>query len=385
VSDDVTTSLDLRVRVELPDFTLEVEEQLENVGVTAVFGASGSGKTTLLRAIAGFERPCRGRIAIGDEVWFDRNERIDLPPHRRAAGFLFQDARLFEHLDVSGNLAFAERRRGAGDARVERRAVVEALDLSSLLGRRVTSLSGGERQRVALARTLLAGPRVLLLDEPLAALDVGRKAEILPFLEEVTRRFRIPTLFVSHDVDEVVRLSDRVLVLSEGQVLTEGPTAEVIENLDLAPITGRAEASVVVEGRVARHDERLHLTFVELHGDELTLPFASHLTPGDAVRLRVLARDVAIAVERPSGLSIRNVLPGRITGLRAEPPGAVDVTIQLHEDHVRARLTQAAVEELGLGEGREVFALVKSVSLERGRYVFSASAVHLVLMGVVGC
>ena len=367
MSDDVAASLDLRVRVELPGFTLEVEERLDDVGVTAVFGASGSGKTTLLRAIAGFERPCRGRIAIGDDVWFDRNGRIDLPPHRRAAGFLFQDARLFEHLDVSGNLAFAERRRGARDTRVERRAVVEALDLSPLLGRGVNSLSGGERQRVALARTLLATPRVLLLDEPLAALDVGRKAEILPFLEEVTRRFRIPTLIVSHDVDEVVRLSDRVLVLAEGQVLAEGPTAEVIENLDLAPITGHAEASVVVEGRVARHDERLHLTFVELHGDELTLPFASHLAPGEAVRLRVLARDVAIAVERPRGLSIRNVLPGRITGLRAEPPGAVDVTIQLHEDHVRARLTQAAVEELGLVEGREVFALVKSVSLERGR------------------
>ena len=220
---------------------------------------------------------------------------------------------------------------------------------------------------MALGRTLLAGPRLLLLDEPLAALDVGRKAEILPFLEEVMRRFRIPTLFVSHDVDEVVRLSDRVLVLSEGQVQAEGPTAEIVENLDLSPITGRAEAGVLVEGRVLEHDERLHLTIVDLHGDRLTLPLSPALVPGEPVRLRVLARDVAIAIERPHGLSIRNVLPGRISGLRRVAPGSVDVTLQLREDHLRARLTQAAVEELGLAEGREVFALVKSVSLDRGR------------------
>jgi len=357
--------LDLSLRVERAAFTLEVEERLEDVGVTAVFGASGSGKTTLLRALAGFERPSRGRIALGDEVWFDREARLDLPPHRRAVGFLFQEGRLFTHLDVAGNLAFGERRRGRGA--LSRRDVVDALDLSPLLARRIPSLSGGERQRVALGRTLLAGPRLLLLDEPLSALDAGRKAEILPFLEEVTRRFRIPTLLVSHDVDEVVRLSDRVLVLGEGQVQDEGPTADVIDRLDLASITGRDEEGVVVEGHVAQHDERLHLTRVDIQGDALTLPLAPRLAPGDPVRLRILARDVAIAVERPRGLSIRNVLPGRVESVRLAPPGAADVTLQLRGSHLRARLTQAAVEELALAEGREVFALVKSVSLDRGR------------------
>lgn len=361
------TALQVHARVVLPDFTLEVQETLEEVGVTALFGASGSGKTTLLRAIAGFEKPVRGRITLGGSVFFDHERGIDVPPHRRPVGFLFQDARLFEHLDVSGNLDFAARRRGGADERFDRQAVVDALDLSPLLARRVAALSGGERQRVALGRTLLAGPALLLLDEPLAALDAGRKAEILPFLEEVTRRFRIPTLFVSHDVDEVVELADRVLVLADGQVRAEGPTAEIVEHLDLSPITGRREAGVLVEGRVARHDERLHLTLVDLDGDELTLPLASRFEPGDSIRLRVMAQDVAIAVERPRGLSIRNVLPGRITNLRFETEGAVDATIQLRAAHLRSRLTQAAVEDLGLEEGSEVFALVKSVSLDRGR------------------
>ena len=367
VSTGPETWLDVRVRVHLPDFTLEVDERIEARGVTALFGPSGSGKTTLLRAIAGFERPARGRISLGDEVFFDADGGRFVPPHQRPIGFLFQDARLFDHLDVAGNLDFAARRRGRGDSRFAASDVVASLDLSSLLSRRVEGLSGGERQRVALARTLLAGPELLLLDEPLAGLDVARKAEILPYLEAVTRRFGIPTLFVSHDLDEVVRLADRVLVLEDGQGAGEGPTAEVVESLDLSRLADRQEASVVLEGRVLRHDERLHLTQVDLHGDTVSLPLADRLVEGDPVRLRVLARDVAIAIERPVGLSIRNVLPGRITAIRHEGAGASDVTIQLREDHLRARLTRAAVEELELAEGREVFALVKSVSLDPGR------------------
>lgn len=367
VSDDRATWLDIRTRVDLSDFTLEVDERIAARGVTALFGPSGSGKTTLLRAIAGFERPLRGRITLGAQVLCDVDAGIFVPPHQRPIGFLFQDARLFEHLDVTGNLDFAARRRGRGDARFARADVLSSLDLSPLLSRRVAGLSGGERQRVALARTLLSGPELLLLDEPLAGLDVARKAEILPYLQGVTRRFGIPTLFVSHDLDEVVQLSDRVLVLEDGQGAGEGPTAEIVEGLDLSRVAGRREASVVLEGRVLRHDARLHLTRVDLHGDTVSLPLAERLGEGEAVRLRVLARDVAIAVSRPEGLSIRNVLPGRVTSIRDEGAGAADVTIQLREDHLRARLTRAAVEELELAEGRAVFALVKSVSLDRGR------------------
>ena len=364
----------LSLRVVLAEFTLELNEILTPSGVTAVFGRSGSGKTTLLRAIAGFEKPVRGRIALGDQVWFDEEAKVFEPPNRRSIGMLFQDVRLFPHLDVRGNLDFAWNRRNAWTAKagmqqnIARDEVIEALDLDIMLGRNVTSLSGGEQQRVALARTLLTSPDLLLLDEPLAALDRERKAEILPYLEDVTRRFMIPTLFVSHDLDEVARLADRMMVLSEGQVQMYGETAEILERLDLEPIGGRFEAGVLVEGKVLRHDTRLHLTTVDLDGDALAIPLAEGSSVGDILRLRVRARDVALATERPAGLSIRNVLPGEITDLIRTPgSGEVEARVQLRSAHIRARLTLAAVEELGLAPGRRVFVLVKSVSLEGGR------------------
>ncbi|MCP4906344.1 MAG: molybdenum ABC transporter ATP-binding protein [bacterium] len=350
-----------------PGFELEIDDALELEGVTAIFGASGSGKSTLLRAIAGFERPVSGIIAFREETWFDAVAGVDVKPHQRPVGMLFQDARLFDHLDVTGNLVFAEKRRSRNRGRFSRGDVVSALDLGELLQRRIVSLSGGERQRVALARTLLSSPDLLLLDEPLSGLDRERKAEILPYLEEMTRRFRIPTLFVSHDIDEVARLADRVWVFAGGRLQTSGTTSAIVERLDLQPLTGRFEAGVLVEGRVARHDPRLHLTFVDLHGDEFTMPLIHRLAPGDPVRLRIRARDVAIATQRPIGLSIRNVLPGRITDLISDAEsGSVEALIQLREDRIRARLTLAAVEELELEVGSEIFALVKSVSFERG-------------------
>jgi molybdate transport system ATP-binding protein len=359
--------LSLCVNVTYPGFALEIDNTIDLVGVTAIFGASGSGKSTLLRTIAGFERPTSGQIVFGEEVWFDSLSRIDVAPHRRPVGMLFQDARLFDHLDVSGNLGFGEKRRGRDRGQFSRDDVLAALDLEGLLDRRVDSLSGGERQRVALARTLLSSPHLLLLDEPLSGLDRDRKAEILPYLEDVTRHFRIPTVFVSHDIDEVARLADRVWVVASGRLQTSGVTAAIVERLDLQTLTGRFEAGVLVEGRVARHDPRLHLTFVDLHGDEFTMPLMERLSPGEAVRLRIRARDVAIATQRPEGLSIRNVLPGRITDLvRTDESGSVEAFVQLREDRIRARLTLAAVEDLGLEVGSAVFALVKSVSFERG-------------------
>jgi len=369
--------LEVHACVVLPEFTLEIEDEIELEGVTGIFGASGSGKSTLLRALAGFERPARGRIVFRGEVWFDDALRINRPPHRRPVGLLFQDGRLFDHLDVGGNLRFAEKRRHSRShglaehhevTPISRSEVVDALDLTPLLEREVQSLSGGERQRVALGRTLLTSPSLLLLDEPLSALDRERKDEILPYLEDVARRFALPTLFVSHDLDEVAQLTDRVWVLSEGQLQTAGPTAEILERLELQRITGRFEAGVLVTGRVVSHDERLHLTQVDLHGDVLTMPLMGRLAPGDPVRLRIRARDVAIATERPRGLSIRNVLAGRIDALTREPgTGSVEARVELKQDHLRARLTLAAVEELGLEVGQEVFALVKSVSFDSGR------------------
>jgi len=357
--------LSLRVTVEYPDFKLDVAEELELAGVTSVFGPSGSGKSTLLRTIAGFETPLAGRIACGNEVWFDSDLGVDVSPHRRPVGFMFQEGRLFTHLDVTRNLAYAEKRSRQRRDGITRSDVVSALDLGPLLERRIDSLSGGERQRVALARTLLTSPELLLLDEPLSALDRKRKADILPYLERVPKQFSIPTLYVSHDIDEVAHLADGVLVLAGGRVQTYGPTAAIVERLDLQPITGRFEAGVLVEGRLDRHDPRLRLSYVDLHGDQLTMPMVERVSRGHRVRLRIRARDVAIAIRRPEGLSIRNVLPGTLSDLVAEPEtGFVEAFVQLRGARIRARLTQAAVEDLALEKGMPVFALVKSVSFE---------------------
>lgn len=359
--------LSLRVQLGFPGFELDVAEEIALAGVTAIFGQSGSGKSSLLRAIAGFETPRAGRIACGRDVWFDRAAGVDVPAHLRAVGFMFQDTRLFRHLDVAGNLAFAEKRRRREQRRIERGDVVAALDLAPLLARRVGSLSGGERQRVALARTLLTGPRVLLLDEPLTALDRERKADILPYLESLPRRFGIPTLYVSHDVDEIAQLADRALVLAGGRVQMHGSIAEAIERLDLQTVAGRFDAGVLVEGHIARHDARLRATFVDLDGDTLTMPLVEHLSPGERIRLRIRARDVAVAVREPEGLSIRNVFPGTLSALTADPrTGFVDAMVETRGGRIRARLTRAAVEDLHLAEGTPVFALVKSVTFERG-------------------
>ena len=358
-SHELALAMDFRLR--RADFGLSVAVDVPLEGVTAVFGASGSGKTTLLRAVAGFERPDQGRIAVGAETWFDAATRTDVPPHRRAAGFMFQDTRLFTHLDVAGNLDFAARRAATGGG-FDRADVVAALDLEPLLHRRTASLSGGERQRVALGRTLLTRPRILLLDEPLAALERERKADILPYLEGALSRFGIPTLYVSHDIDEVARFADRMVLLSAGQVQAHGPTTQMLERLDLQPAMGRFEAGVLLAGRVLRRDPRLHLTWVDVGGDEIAVPEITG-ADGQAVRLRIRARDVALAVRRPEGISIRNVLPGTLLELTpGEGPGFVEALVQLRAARIRSRLTLAAVEELRLNPGMAVFALVKTVS-----------------------
>ena len=357
-----TGTLAMDFRLQRADFGLAVKVEVPLEGVTAVFGASGSGKTTLLRAVAGFERPDWGRVVAGSETWFDSAKRTDLPPHRRPAGFMFQDTRLFTHLDVAGNLAFAAQRASAGGGGFDRADVVTALDLEPLLHRRTGSLSGGERQRVALGRTLLTRPRILLLDEPLAALERDRKADILPYLEEALGRFGIPTLYVSHDIDEVARFADRMLLLSAGQVQAHGPTPQMLERLDLQPAMGRFEAGVLLGGRVLRRDPRLHLTWVDVGGDEIAVPETTG-AGGTEVRLRIRARDVALATCRPEGISIRNVLPGTLLELTpGDAPGFVEALVQLRGARIRSRLTLAAVEELRLAPGMAVFALVKTVS-----------------------
>lgn len=367
----LSTSADVLVfdvRARLGGFELAVAGEIDTGFVTAIFGPSGSGKSTLLRILAGLERKATGRVALGGEVWLDSARGLDVPAHRRPVGYMFQEARLFPHLSGAGNLRYAARR-----ARRERQVVtfdevVDALDLEPLLERRTWSLSGGERQRLALGRTLLAQPRLLLLDEPLSALDAPRKMEILPYLEAIHPRFGIPTLYVSHSVGEVARMAERILVVTGGRVTAKGRTTEVFEHLDLVPLADRFGAATVVEARVVRSDPEYLLTWLDLGGQKLVVPNLERLAEGEEVRLAIRARDVSLATRRPRSVSIQNVLEGRVCEVREEAASTfAEVLVDLGPHRLLARITRLSLHDLELAVGSPVFALLKSVSFSRQR------------------
>jgi molybdate transport system ATP-binding protein len=338
-------------------------------GVTALFGHSGAGKTTVVNMIGGVVRPARGRVVVGGRVLFDAVRGIDLPPHRRRLGHVFQEGRLFPHLSVRRNLLY-----GAWFARGPREPrrfaeVVELLGIDHLLQRRPRSLSGGERQRVAIGRALLCEPAALLMDEPLASLDPARKAEILPYLERLRDQARLPIVYVSHSIDEVARLARTMVLMSAGRVAAVGPMSEVMARLDLRPLTGRFEAGVVIEGRIAAHDDAWQLTAVALGDQQLAVP-RLEAAPGTPVRLRIRARDVALALRRPQETSIQNVLRGRVVELGWQDGPFVEVNVAVgtaadRGPRLTARLTRRAADALQLAAGREVFALIKAIALDR--------------------
>ncbi|MEX2615478.1 MAG: molybdenum ABC transporter ATP-binding protein [Alphaproteobacteria bacterium] len=359
-----------------PDFELDISHRFGLDGITALFGPSGCGKTTLLRIIAGLEKNAEGRIAFGDEAWLDTGDAIFVPPHRRGVGYVFQDARLFPHLSVAGNLRYAARRSAGIDRRIEFDDVVTALDLGALLPRRVGALSGGERQRAAIGRTLLTRPRLLLMDEPLAALDIQRKAEILPYIERLPGAFGVPVIYVTHAIDEVAGLARRMVVLANGKKVAEGPVAAVLERLDLQPATGRFEAGVVLTARIVGHDNRFHLTRLDHHGQAIDIPMVE-LPIGSAVRLRVRARDVSLATERPGKVSVRNILSGTISQIEEEADTAfAETLVDVGGANLRARITRAAVADLCLSPGTPVFALVKSIAFDRRALVSAGETSH---------
>jgi molybdate transport system ATP-binding protein len=353
-------TLRVDIRVDHGDFTLEIAQEFALSGVTGLFGQSGSGKSTLLRVIAGLETRAVGRVMMGSEVWQD--ERNRLPPERRGVGYVFQDTRLFPHLTVQGNLDYALRRaRGLGGP--EMAEIVAALDLGGLLLRRPAALSGGEKQRVAVGRALLTAPKILLMDEPLAALDEARKAEILPYLERLRDQSRVPILYVSHSVGEVARLAQNMVVLRAGRVLRAGSAADVLSDPDAVPMVGQREAGAVVEARIIAHHED-GLTELAVSAGTLWLPHID-AAPGDVLRLRIPAQDVILAREHPEGLSALNILPVTISEVRVgEGPGAV-VQLQAGTDRLLARLTRRSVTALDLRPGVPAFAVLKSVALAK--------------------
>lgn len=358
------SALDFDIRLAFPGFELAVGHAVAAAGITAVFGASGSGKSTLLRVLAGLEPSARGHVRFGQETWLDSATGTFVAPHRRGVGFVFQDARLLPFLSVAGNLRYAARRAPAVPDAAGFDDVVGAFDLAPLLGRACTSLSGGERQRVAIARALLTRPRLLLMDEPLSANDIRRKADLLPYVRQLPARFGVPVLYVSHAIDEVAYLADSVLVLGGGRKIAAGTVGDVLASLDLDLNGGRFEAGVLLSGTVERHDEGFQLTHVTVDGERIVLPRLD-LVPGAAVRLRVRARDVALAVRRPEGISIRNVLAGTLLELNEDPSTAyAEALVRIGTTRIRARVTRAAVAELGLRPGSPVFALIKSVTID---------------------
>jgi molybdate transport system ATP-binding protein len=355
--------IDVDIEERLGAFELSVAFRAD-APIVGLFGRSGSGKTSVVNAIAGIGKPSRGHVRVNGDVLFDAARGIDLPPERRRVGYVFQDALLFPHLTVLSNLTYGQRLRPASERFIAQDRVIDLLGLSSLLHRKPRTLSGGEKQRVAIGRALLAQPRLLLMDEPLASLDVPRKAEVLDYIERLRDELAIPIVYVSHSVAEITRLADTAVVLSEGKCLAIGDVEEVMGRADLKPATGRYEAGVLLETRVVRHDDESALTSLGFDGGELFVPRID-VGVGARVRTRIRARDVSLALRRPEEISILNILAGRVVAVDVAQGALVDVEVAVGASSIRARISRRSWRDLGLETGCEVFALVKAVSFDQ--------------------
>ncbi|MDX9768363.1 MAG: molybdenum ABC transporter ATP-binding protein [Ectothiorhodospiraceae bacterium] len=350
-----------RFRLGWSGFALDMDLRLPGRGVSVLFGHSGSGKTTLLRCLAGLERAHEGRLEFAGEVWQDSERRIFLPTHQRPLGYVFQEASLFPHLSVRRNLEYG-RRRTRDAHRVSLEHAIELLGIGHLLDRMPARLSGGERQRVAIARALATSPRLLLMDEPLAALDVKRKKEILPYLERLHDELEIPMIYVTHSPDEVVRLADHVVLLADGQVVADGSLRETMARLDL-PLALTEEAGVVVEATVGDHDDHWHLTRLDFPGGNVRVARRPEAI-GHHLRFQIHARDVSLANERIDGTSITNLLPAVVTDIAdGDTPAHVHVRLDAGGTPLIARITRQSLARLAIAPGKPMWAQIKSVAL----------------------
>jgi molybdate transport system ATP-binding protein len=352
-------TIEARFSIDRGDFRLQADLSIPAHGITALFGPSGCGKTTLLRAIAGLEHVAGGHLSVAGETWQD--DKLFLPAHRRPIGYVFQEASLFMHLDVRGNLEYGVRRMPRGRSRIPLEEAVGLLGIQHLLERRPDTLSGGERQRVAIARALAVSPSLLLMDEPLASLDLRRKREILPYLEALHRNLEIPVIYVSHEPEEVARLADHMVLLEAGRVVSSGTVRDMFTRLDL-PLAHGADAAAVIEATVAGHDDEFHLTLLEFAGRQMAIT-RRDLAAGSAVRLRIAARDVSLTLESQSGTSILNILPVTVDDLIPDDKAQVTIRLLAGEVPLLARVTRKSVSNLGLKPGQEVYAQAKSIAL----------------------
>ena len=355
----MSLSVDVRHRLG----SLQLEAAFEGSGgITAIFGASGYGKTTLVNIIAGLIRPDFARISVGGTVLVDTAKGIAMPPSRRRIGYVFQEARLFPHMSVEANLAYGEWFTPRAERYAKRQQILDLLGIGHLLKRRPRDLSGGEKQRVAIGRALLASPRLLLMDEPLASLDAARKAEIMPYLERLRDEVKIPIVYVSHSVAEVMRLASDVAVLSQGKLAAFGPAAEIAQRLDLVPAEEREEGGVIIDMKVAAHDAEFGLTRLSSPAGDIHVP--GRIGPeGTPARVRIRARDVMLALEVPRAISALNILKGRVIEILPADASSVNVRLDCGGAAVVARITRQSAAALKLAPGTPAYAVVKAVSV----------------------
>lgn len=357
------TIIDVDLHHSQGDFRLEARFQSEG-RLTALFGPSGSGKTTLVNIIGGLIRPSAGRVSVKGRALVDTQQGIFVPRHRRRIGYVFQEARLFPHLNVRQNLLFGRWFTPRREQIADFDGIVELLGIGHLLSRWPLTLSGGERQRVAIGRALLSDPHLLLLDEPLASLDEERKAEIYPYIERLRDEGNVPMVLVSHSVPEIARLATSIVVLNDGQVTAFGPASDILKHARLFPRTGPAETGALVEARVLRHEEAYGLTVLQAAAGTLTVSRLD-LPVGASVRVRLRARDIILSLIPPESVSALNVLPGIISALEDSSGASVDVTLDCGGDSLVASVTRKSAERLGLKVGLPVHALIKSIAFDQ--------------------
>jgi molybdate transport system ATP-binding protein len=356
--------IDVRLKRAYAGFSLDVDLNLPGRGVTALYGHSGSGKTTCLRCIAGLERAEHGFIQINDEVWQDSDNGIFVPPHKRALGYVFQEASLFPHLSVLANLQFGLKRIARPQRRVDMAQATELLGIGHLLERHPQHLSGGERQRVGIARALLTSPKLLLMDEPLAALDSQRKREILPYLQRLHDELEIPLLYVSHAQDEVARLADHLVLLSEGKALASGPIGETLARLDL-PMAMGDDAGVIIEGQISAYDADYQLLSLQLPATEMSIRVThAPMQVGQTLRCKVHARDISLSLENSEFSSILNRLPVTVVSEQsADNTAHVLIRLDAGGTPLVARITRYSRDQLGVHPGQHLWAQIKAVAV----------------------
>ena len=350
--------IECKIKVQLESFMLDANFSIPDRGITVVFGPSGSGKTTLLRAIAGLEKSDKGFLKIGDLVW-QKGEDF-LATHKRQIGYVFQDAALFDHLDVKGNLNFVIKRAiGLKEDFIE--SIHNLLEIKTLLNRKTIQLSGGERQRVAIARALLTNPKILLLDEPLSALDLKRKNEILPYLDSIHNDLEIPILYVTHSQDEMSRLADHLLLIEDGNIVGSGPVNDMLTRFDM-PLSHGGDAVSIIEAEVLKRDSEFNLMHLDFLGGQFIVP-DNGFPVQTKVRIRVVARDVSLTKSKQVDTSILNIFPAMVQEIVNEGEAQVMIRLQIKETILLACITRKSSCKLRLEKGSEVFVQVKSVAI----------------------